>query len=75
VESVDGKKREHLLTHSLKSIFATLFANSALSNSGFSADVEEHDAAGAQQDEIEPVSFFSAVPQHEDSPEPWFLSL
>jgi hypothetical protein len=59
----------------LKSISATLFAKSALSNSDFSAEVEGHDAAGAQQDEIEAVSLFSAVPQHEDSPEPWFLSL
>jgi len=59
----------------LKSIFATLFAKSALSNFVSSAEVEGHDAAGAQQDEIEAVSSFSAVPQHEDSPEPWFLSL
>jgi hypothetical protein len=68
-------KREHLLTQSLKSISATLFANFALSEFVFSAEVEEHDVAGAQQDEIEAVSSFSAVPQHKDSLEPWFLSL
>jgi hypothetical protein len=70
-----SEKREHLLTHSLKLIFATLLAKSALSKFVSSAEMEEHDAAGAQQDEIGLVSFFSAVPQHEDLPEPWFLSL
>ncbi len=56
-------------------MFATLFAKSASSEFVFSAGGGGHDAAGAQQDEIEAVSLFSAVPQHEDLPEPWFLSL
>jgi hypothetical protein len=66
--------RKYSLTHSLKSIFATLFTSSSLSEPVFSADVEQHEAAGAQQDEFEAGSF-SAVPQQEDSAPSWFRSL
>lgn len=66
--------RKYSLTHSLKSMFATLFANSSFSEVVFSVEVEQHEAAGAQQDEFEAGSFFSAVLQHEAS-SPWCLSL
>jgi hypothetical protein len=66
--------RKYSLTHSLKSMFATLFASSSLSELVFSAEVEQHEVAGAQQDEFEAGSF-SAVPQQEDSALSWFRSL
>jgi hypothetical protein len=57
------ERRKNLLTHSLKSIFATLFANSSSFDGAFS--VEQQDADGTQQDEA--ASFSSDVPQHEAS--------
>jgi hypothetical protein len=57
------ERAKHVLTHSLKSIFATLFGNFSLEsslNGDFS--MEQHDADGAQQDEA--GSFSLEVPQH-----------
>jgi hypothetical protein len=55
-------------------MLATLLANCSFSDFVFSAEVEKHDPDGTQQEE-DAGSFSSAVPQHEDSSPPLFLSL
>jgi hypothetical protein len=65
------RRNEHyLLTHSLKSIAATLLLDLSLSVSA-GVEAEQHDeAAGAQQEDAETgTSVFSVdVSQHEDPP-------
>jgi hypothetical protein len=68
------ERSKNLLTHSLKSILATLLANCSFSDFVFSAEVGRHDTDGTQQEDAA-GSFSSAVPQHEDSSPPLFLSL
>jgi hypothetical protein len=74
VRYLSVERSKYLLTHSLKSILATLLANSSFSDFVFSAEVEQHDPDGTQQEDAA-GSFSSAVPQHEDSSPPLFLSL
>jgi hypothetical protein len=74
VRYLSVERSKYLLTHSLKSMLATLLANCSFSDFVFSAEVEKHDPDGTQQEE-DAGSFSSAVPQHEDSSPPLFLSL